>query len=147
MNWYRIAALGWLLTMVSCGLFGGEKDEEEKPKPASAPKLVGRIASVNEKQRFVLIEGYGDWRLGEDLLLSSFGGENERAASLKASGERMGRFAAADWKSGEVKVGDQVYARPLRAEKETSEDGKPAEMRAELGDSNGNFEKKEPGTD
>lgn len=101
--------------MVSCGLFDGEKDEEEKKESATAPKLVGRIASINEGQRFALIEGYGDWRLGEGLLLSSFGGENERSATLTVSGERMGRYTAADWKSGELKVGDQVYARPLKA--------------------------------
>ncbi|MEP4076890.1 hypothetical protein [Haloferula sp.] len=145
MNWYRIAVFGGLLTMVSCGLFG-DKEDEVKPPEATAPKLVGRIASINEKQRFVLIEGYGEWKLGEDLLLSSFGGQNERSASLMASGERMGRFAAADWKSGEVKVGDQVYARPLRAESGAPETGESGEIGAETQEIPQNFDKNEPVT-
>ncbi len=124
MNWYRVSALAWLLTMVSCGFIGGDKGDEEKERPsATAPKLVGRIASINEKERFVLIEGYGEWRLGDDLLLSSFGGENERSATLMVSGERMGRYTAADWKSGELKVGDQVYARPLKEVEPEKEEG------------------------
>ena len=124
MNWYRVSALAWLLTMVSCGFMGGDKKDEAKESPsATAPKLVGRIASINEKERFVLIEGYGEWNLSEELLLSSFGGENERSATLMVSGERMGRYTAADWKSGEVKVGDQVYARPLKTVEQGSEEG------------------------
>lgn len=124
MNLYRVAVLAWLLIMVSCGFFGGKKKDEEKENSvATAPKLVGRIASINEKQGFVLVEGYGDWRLGDDLLLSSFGGENERSATLMVSGERMGRYTAADWKSGEVKVGDQVYARPLKVAEPEKEEG------------------------
>ena len=120
--------------MGSCGWFGGgDKDEEEKPKPASAPKLVGRVASINEKDRFVLIEGYGEWNLGEGLLLSSFGGDNERSATLTVSGERMGRFAAADWKSGEVKVGDQVYSRPLGVDQPASEVENPDGLTTEGG--------------
>jgi hypothetical protein len=129
MNWYRIAVLGWLLTMVSCVLFGGGEDDEEEP--VRGPRLVGRIASVNEQQRFVLIEGYGEWILGDDLLLSSYGGENERAATLVVSGERMGRFAAADWKSGEVKVGDVVYARPSKEEVPVTEEGLVEQLEAE----------------
>ncbi|MGB6219406.1 hypothetical protein [Haloferula sp.] len=148
MNWYRIFVVGWLLTVVSCGLFGEKEEKNETaPEAATAPKLVGRIASINAPQRFVLIEGYGEWKLGEGLLLSSFGGGNQRSGSLIASGERMGRFAAADWKSGQVEVGDLVYARPLRTDVDPSEAedfSKIEENGAPHGD---NFEKIADGTD
>ena len=148
MNWYRVVVLAWLLTMVSCGLFGGKgEDEETKPEASSAPKLIGRVASINEKQRFVLIEGYGEWKLGEGLLLSSFGGENERSATLTVSGERMGRFTAADWKSGKLNIGDQVYARPLKSEKESSDGEILPESGSESGAESVNLDKKESGSD
>lgn len=125
MKWYRLGVVGWLLAATSCGIFKKEKEVEEVAP--TAPRLVGRVAMVNEPQRFVLVEGFGEWKLGEGLLLSSIGGQNERAASLFVSGERMGRFTAADWKSGEVKVGDQVYARPLKVGNEAAAPTKPLE--------------------
>lgn len=147
MIWYRIVLVGWLLAVVSCGLFGEKEEEDELgPEAASAPKLIGRIASINEPQRFVLIEGYGEWKLGEGLLLSSFGGENERSGSLIASGERMGRYAAADWKSGQLEVGDLVYARPLGANVEAAEVETFGKMEGQEELDGENFEKKFDGT-
>ncbi|MFC7337230.1 hypothetical protein ACFQY0_08575 [Haloferula chungangensis] len=140
MNWYRVALLAWLLTLVSCGLGDGE-GEEEKEVSATAPRLVGQIASINEGQRFVLVEGYGEWKLGEGLLLSSFGGQNERSATLIVSGERMGRYTAADWKSGELKLGDQVYARPLKSEAPESSEFVSTESEPVVEASGENFEK------
>lgn len=61
------------------------------------------------------MEGFGSLKLGEGLLLSTRGQE-ERTATLVVSGERLGRFAAADLKAGDVAVGDAVYARPIMAE-------------------------------
>lgn len=102
-----------VLAIASCGWLGDD-EEEEKKEAATAPRLIGRVASVNEQRKFVLIEGYGEWQLGEGLILSSLG--DERTASLLASGERMGRYSAADIQSGQVAVGDVVYGRPLVAE-------------------------------
>ncbi|MEM1082893.1 MAG: hypothetical protein AAGI48_02130 [Verrucomicrobiota bacterium] len=126
MNWFRLAMLACLIALPGCGFFGDDVEEPEATAP-TAPRLVGRIASVNEAQRFVLVEGFGEWRLGEGLLLSSVGPASERTASLIASGERMGRFAAADWKSGDVQVGDQVYARPLKVRDGETDTEKPLE--------------------
>ncbi len=113
-----------------CGGFGGAEEKEPEEESRTAPRLVGTIASVPRDQGFVLVEGFGEWRLGEGLLLSSVG-EQERRASLKITGERMGRYAAADILSGQVESGDRVYARPMPEpppeEQEFSQDGEGAE--------------------
>lgn len=107
-----LVAVG-VLCCCSCGFFSQEDEVDEAS--AMDPRLVGRIASVSEKQGFVLIQSYGEWILGEGLLLSSVG-DDGRTATLVASGERKGRYAAADYKAGAVKAGDFVYARQLAAE-------------------------------
>ncbi len=47
---------------------------------------------------------------GEKLCRLTRGGEG-RAATLEVTGERQGRFVAADLKGGEVVVGDGTYLR------------------------------------
>ena len=107
----------WLLVgMAAAGFSGcgsGDLPDTDGP-PKTAPRLVGRIASVHDSEGFALVENFGNLKLGEGLLLSTRG-ENERTATLVISGERLGRFAAADLKSGDVAVGDAVYARPMVA--------------------------------
>jgi len=103
------------LLLVACG--GEEESAEEEAIDEAAPRLVGRVVSIHAEEGFVLIQGFGEWQLGEGLLLSSLG-DDERTATLIASGERMGRFAAADLKAGRVEVGDAVYARPRIAPQE-----------------------------
>jgi hypothetical protein len=97
--------------MVACGV--GEDEEPEAPA-TTAPRLVGRIASVHRSEGFALVENLGNLKLEQGLLLSTRG-EERRTATLVVSGERLERFAAADIKSGDVSVGDAVYARPLLA--------------------------------
>lgn len=100
------------MTAASALLMAACAAEKEEPAPApERPVLVGRIAMVNEVQGFALVEGYGERGIGAGMLLSSFGAD-ERAATLVATGESIGRFAAADVKSGRLSVGDGVYARP-----------------------------------
>lgn len=108
-----------VFAMGSCGWFAGEEDDE--PISKTAPRLVGRVASIHEAEGFVLVESFRSMTLGEGLLLSTRGDEG-RLATLVVSGERMGRFAAADLKSGNLTVGDEVYARPMLAEEEPSTD-------------------------
>ncbi len=107
-----VFALALAALSTGCAWSGEEEEEPEKEASASSARLIGRVASIHEGPGFVLIEGYGRQAPGEGLLLSSVG-EDGRTASLMASGERMGRFAAADLKSGEVRVGDLVFGRPL----------------------------------
>ncbi|HEY1120450.1 MAG TPA: hypothetical protein VGE67_02580, partial [Haloferula sp.] len=91
---------------------------EEKPvESATKPTLVGRVASVQEKSGFVLIESYGPWKVPNGGLLSGVGDES-RTSNLVATGEKLGQFSAADIRSGVAKVGDSVYYRPVKEEKE-----------------------------
>ena len=105
-------------SMGACGWFGEEEEEKEVSK--TAPRLVGRVASIHESEGFVLIENFRSLTLGEGLLLSTRG-EEGRASTLVVSGEKMGRYAAADLKSGTLEVGDEVYARPLLAEEPSTD--------------------------
>jgi hypothetical protein len=72
------------------------------------------VASVHAKEGFVLIEGYGEVVPAAGLLVTTRG--EGRAATLSVTGERSGRYAAADIKGGEVAVGDAAYGRPVREE-------------------------------
>jgi hypothetical protein len=97
--------------VAGCGLFAGKKDETKKENPQDhAPKLVGRIASIPPDKRFVLIQSYGTWKIGQGELLTTRGPE-ERSANLLVTGESLGQFAAADLQSGTVEIGDAVYSR------------------------------------
>lgn len=98
-----------LLIALLCLGCAGEPDEETKPG-APPPRLVGRVASVHEHDGFVLVEGYGEVTLIQGVTLLTRGGEN-RAGTLEVTGERQGRFVAADVKGGEVAVGDGTYIR------------------------------------
>lgn len=104
-----------LVTATGCAWLFGGGEEEKKPEPALS--LVGRVASKPAGSDFVLIESYGDWRVPVGGLLSSFGPEG-RSATLVASGEKLGQFAAADVRGGAVATGDAVYYRPLPEAKE-----------------------------
>jgi hypothetical protein len=87
----------------------------DKPDPRPAPtekkeeaRLVGRIASIQSSQNFVLIQSYGNWNTQTGATLATVGTDG-RAANLKVTGEKIGQFAAADIKSGTLEIGDSVY--------------------------------------
>ena len=82
--------------------------KEEKKPAVAAPQLVGRIATVPPDKRFVLIQSYGPWKVESGSVLTTRGADN-RAANLRTTGETMGDFAAADFQSGNLQVGDAVY--------------------------------------
>ncbi len=88
------------------------KDAEESAgKPTagdSGSKLVGRIASIPQQRKFVLIQSYGTWKVPAGSVLTTQGPDG-RAANLLATGEQLGQYAAADLRSGSVEVGDGVY--------------------------------------
>ncbi len=84
-------------------------DEDPKKKENdSAPKLVGRVASIPADRKFVLIQAYGKWLVETGAVLTTQG-PGERAANLRATGEKLGQYAAADIQSGTLEVGDGVY--------------------------------------
>ena len=106
------------------------KDEEPPAaKSETRPELVGRVASVPSSGDFVLIEAYGPWRVPEGGLLSAVGSEG-RTSNLVVTGEKLGRHAAADVRSGVAKVGDSVYYRPI---KDASEPSAPETQSADGG--------------
>ena len=109
----RIGLVLGVSLLTSCSLFDGAADPVAEPE--SQPRLIGRIASVSAEKDFVLIESYGPWRVPEGGILAGSGTEG-RTCNLVVTGERMGQHAAADIRSGEAKVGDSVYYRPLEME-------------------------------
>jgi hypothetical protein len=116
----------------ACGLLKKEKPDDEKPKPvAEGPKLVGRIASVPADKRFVLIQSYGKWQVESGQILTTRGLE-DRTANLRATGETLGEFAAADLQSGTVAVGDAVYSQHVPKPVETPASPEPQQPPAEL---------------
>lgn len=100
---------GITLLSCSCATDTGDKKEEEKKPVPQGPKLVGRIASIQQDKKFVLIQSYGKWQVAADSILTTRG-PNERTANLRATGEKLGEFAAADLQAGTVEPGDAVYS-------------------------------------
>ena len=97
-----------ILLLPSCSFF--------KKKPIalgnnSNIRLSGRVQSVNESARFVLIRRYGPWRVAEGQIVESRG--DGRSASLMPTGEKLGEHVAADIRGGSVEVGDGVYIRTI----------------------------------
>ncbi len=60
---------------------------------------------------FVLIQAYGSWQVPDGATLTTRG-PDERNANLMVTGEKLGQFAAADIRSGEVAIGDAVFLHP-----------------------------------
>ncbi len=73
------------------------------------PELLGRIASIPEKGKFVLVQAYSSWKTPAGSILTTRG-TNNRRANLRVTGEKLGQFAAADIQSGTLEVGDAVYS-------------------------------------
>lgn len=93
--------------LTGCGLFG--KKEEEKPKE-QLTQIVGEVTSVHPEQGFVLFKRYGPGQLITGGLLSARSLDGKRAADLRLSPEKLGRFYTADYsKEGEQpRAGDLV---------------------------------------
>jgi len=97
------------ITLSSCSHFkksaDAETDEVVKKEPRR--KIHGRIASVSEAGKFVLIQKYGPGRLPKNTLFQSAGVSGSQA-NLRPTGERVRDFFAADILSGEAEIGDAV---------------------------------------
>lgn len=106
-------------TLVSCGIIqkmGHEKPQPQEVQKIPARQIVGRIASVSETGKFVLIQKYGPGKLPKNSLFQTHGVDGT-SASLKPSGERVRDFFAADIISGKAKQGDAVSSFRLLPEK------------------------------
>ncbi len=116
-----VVTLG-VVSLAGCGLLGGGsrddgekgqegKDEAERAEPASV-RVVGEIASVHPGEGFVLIRRHARAYFGEGNTLASLGPDGG-TASLQLTGERLGRFLAADIREGTPAKGDLVIVRTL----------------------------------
>ncbi|MDA8974991.1 hypothetical protein N9F50_00230 [Akkermansiaceae bacterium] len=107
------------LTLASCGIIqkmGQKKSETQEVKKIPARQVVGRIASVSETGKFVLIQKYGPGKLPKKSLFQTHGVDGS-SASLKPTGERVRDFFAADIISGKTTQGDAVSSFRLLPEK------------------------------
>jgi len=106
-----------------CGLLGRlgragahqppPEDQVETPKPRTM--IVGQVASVHQADRFVLIKRHGPGAFGPDMLYSAVNPDGT-SASLRPTGEKLGRFHAADILEGTPSAGDLVIARQMPPE-------------------------------
>lgn len=103
--------------LLSCGATTPVAEEEKPSEPQELKRFetIGRIASVNEADGFVLIQQFQEISLPAGTTLTSYGESGERT-NLRLSGERMGLFTVADLRAGTARVGDTVQL--LRSEQE-----------------------------
>ncbi len=78
----------------------------------TATRVIGEVAAVYLDEGFVLIRRYGGGELPSGHIYTTIG-PGGRTATLKPTGERSGRFYAADLTAGEVERGDSVVLRLL----------------------------------
>ncbi|NNM30410.1 MAG: hypothetical protein HKO57_12890 [Akkermansiaceae bacterium] len=111
------AALG--LAEAACGTDRRESPDTagtEGPAPAApGVQVVGEVASVHTSEGFVLIRRTGRRSLPTTLAYFSVA-KDGRTASLRLTGERLGRFFAADIQDGQPVAGDLVVARGVLPE-------------------------------
>lgn len=86
-----------------------KEEPTEKKEEAPKPRLVGRVASIPADRKFILIQAYGVWNIETGAILTTQGPDG-RTANLRATGEKLGQFAAADIQSGTLEIGDGVYS-------------------------------------
>jgi hypothetical protein len=118
-----------ILAILACCLFSCARNAEEPEAAGSALRqVVGRVAAVHAEDGFVLVQSFDDRRLPAGSLLVTPGDESG-PASLKLTGERAGRYSAADILSGKPQSGQAVA---ISAQKvETSPDARPEDPAVE----------------
>ena len=112
------------LLLVSCGSeTASEAVKEVQSIEGPDQIIVGRIASVSKRGKFVLIQKLGTGTLPKGIIYQSRGPDG-RTASLRPSGERVRDFFAADLLSGETEKGFAVIAYQNLNRKQTTEEEK-----------------------
>jgi len=90
-----------------------EKDKKDKKGDPASLRIVGEIASVHAAEKFVLIKRYvQSGGFGQGTLIASVSPEGV-TCSLALTGERLGRYYAADIQEGKPSKGDVVVVRQL----------------------------------
>ena len=117
-------------SVTSCGLSGkgdntegkeakggamakGQNEEKDQKRASASFRVVGEIVSVHPAEKFVLIKRYvqgGGFGQGTLIASVSPGGVT---CSLALTGERLGRYYAADIQEGRPSKGDVVVVRQL----------------------------------
>lgn len=120
------------LLLVSCGSKTAP-DEQKERKNIDGPDqiIVGRIASVSKRGKFVLIQKLGTGTLPKGIIYQSRGPDG-RTASLRPSGERIRDFFAADLLSGETKKGNAVIAYQKPDRKQSTHDEEEFQQEDEI---------------
>lgn len=96
--------------LISCGIKTPPDEVEELSKIKGPDQIIiGRIASVSKRGKFVLIQKFGTGTLPRGIIYQSRGPDGS-TASLRPSGERVRDFFAADLLNGETKKGNAVMA-------------------------------------
>ncbi|MGC6426168.1 MAG: hypothetical protein ACON5H_04125 [Akkermansiaceae bacterium] len=114
----RSFLLAFPLVLASCGTLRHLGQEEPKPnelQKQSTRQIIGRIASVSEAGKFVLIQKYGPGKLPKNSLFQTHGA-NGSSANIRPTGERIRDFFAADLIAGKVQKGDAVSSFRLQPE-------------------------------
>ena len=112
------------LLLVSCGSKTAPYEIKEGQITEGPDQIiVGRIASVSKRGKFVLIQKLGPGTLPKGIIYQSRGPDG-RTASLRPSGERVRDFFAADLLSGETEKGFAVIAYQNLNRKQTTEEEK-----------------------
>jgi len=94
------------------GATEGEGPTAEEGVAAASTQLIGEVASVQTAEGFVLIKRFGGGSMPEGFVFHSQGAGGE-TASLRPTGEKLGRFYAADITGGTPQAGDFVMGRRL----------------------------------
>ena len=112
------------LFLVSCGNKASPDELKKHKNIASSNQIiVGRIASVSRRGKFVLIQKLGTGTLPKGVIYQSRGPDG-RTASLRLSGERIRDFFAADLLSGKTEKGNAVIAYQYPEGRQTTEENK-----------------------
>jgi len=109
-----------------------KREEELRKKPVGVASLLGEVILVDEEEGFLLFKRFGNAWAGGDEVISSINKAGE-TASLAITGERRGRFYAADVNSGNPKTGDMIYARRLWGEESGDKKAESRENEVEDG--------------
>lgn len=109
-----------IFALSSCSSF--QKEEPEAPKK-SPIRILGEVTSVHPDQDFVLFKRYGPGNIPEGGFFSARSVDGRRAVGLIPTGEKLGRYYAADYtKDGELpRVGDLVVRSTLSDEPDSVE--------------------------